>query len=71
LTPEDVKLLYSMERRVTDFTKGLDTSIDELMMDHATLSRQHPNEWFDLTGRKILEPTAPGIYIFNGKKVRK
>ena len=71
LTPEDVKLLYSMERRVTDFTKGLDTSIDELMMDHATLSPQHPNQWFDLTGRKILEPTAPGIYIFNGKKVRK
>ena len=71
LTHEDVKLLYSMERRVTDFTEGLDTSIDELMMDHPTLSRQSLNEWFDLTGRKILEPTAPGIYIFNGKKVRK
>ncbi len=29
------------------------------------------NLWFDLSGRQIAEPTAPGIYIHNGRKVLK
>ncbi len=27
--------------------------------------------WFDLSGRRINEPTRPGVYIYNGKKVLK
>ena len=27
------------------------------------------NLWFDLNGRRINEPTRPGIYIHNGKQV--
>ena len=29
------------------------------------------NRWFDLNGRSISEPSRPGIYIYNGKKVVK
>ncbi len=29
------------------------------------------NQWFDLNGRKIADPTHPGVYIHNGRKVVK
>ncbi len=29
------------------------------------------DSWFDLNGRRISEPTRPGVYIYNGKKVMK
>ena len=42
---------------------ALETAIPLLPQDKGL------NLWFDLNGRRINEPTRPGIYIHNGKKV--
>lgn len=39
------------------------TAIDEVVSD------VNDNVYYDLQGRRILEPSSPGIYILNGKKV--
>ena len=40
------------------------TGIDEI-----TPSLPESNVWYDLMGRPVVDPTLPGIYIRNGKKV--
>ena len=34
-----------------------------------TVSKDGTEQWFDLSGRRIAQPTKNGIYIVNGKKV--
>ena len=50
--------------------KGLPESslahIDNIMDDQ---NLQRDNEWYTITGVKINEPTTPGIYIHNRKKI--
>ena len=40
------------------------TSIRELRMEN-----EGRDEWYDLQGRRIEQPTKAGLYIKNGKKV--
>ena len=64
LTNTDVRALYTMLNRVTDFTKGEGgTGISEIKNE----------EWvsgkcYDLSGRRVEKPTR-GLYIVNGKKI--
>jgi len=68
LTAEDVKLLYSMEKRVTDYGPSQATSILDLEESRTTTSNQYDG-YYDLSGRRFLRPTQPGVYIRNGKKI--
>jgi len=68
LTDEDVKLLYSRERRVTDFTAGISTGFDKVKND-GKQRRVNDNIYYDITGRKILKPVKAGIYFYNGEKI--
>ncbi len=62
LTPDDVKLLYSMERRVTDFTAGYVTGIEKINSGK-NLKLHYDTIYYDIAGRKILNPTRPGLYF--------
>ena len=42
------------------------TAISDLKVDNN--AREHDDAWYDLTGRRVTNPTR-GIYIHNGKKV--
>lgn len=68
LTVEDNKLLYAKECRVTDFTGGIHTGIEEISTN-ATRSAIPDNAYYDLTGRKIINPIKSGIYIQNRNKI--
>jgi hypothetical protein len=68
LTAQDVKLLYSRERRVTDFAAGIHTGISEPTADSSCCC--HADKfYYDLSGRRISNPVRPGFYIHQGKKV--
>ena len=56
------KGLWKLERICTE--EGSLTGIEEILGDDKVIKGI-----YDLTGRKIEEITAPGIYIVNGKKV--
>ncbi len=70
LTAEDVKLLYSRERRVTDYTAKPDTDgIQDILAEEEHPSLLAPTQGYvDLSGRRIARPARPGIYILNGRK---
>lgn len=68
LTEEDIKLLYSRERRITDFTAGNVTGLNKIKTDTKYLFK-HDNIYYDVTGRKILNPTKAGLYFYNGEKI--
>lgn len=68
LSADDVKLLYAMERRVTDFTAGKLTGI-ETIKTRPRQHRVHDNTYYDLMGRKVVHPTKPGVYFYNGEKI--
>lgn len=68
LSADDVKLLYAMERRVTDFTAGKVTGI-ETIKTGPRQHRVHDNTYYDLMGRKVAHPTKPGVYFYNGEKI--
>ncbi|MBO5785593.1 MAG: hypothetical protein J6R05_05965, partial [Bacteroidaceae bacterium] len=74
ITPADPTNTYKVEMRAlgglregqwgeTIEVAALETAIPLLPQDKGL------NLWFDLNGRRINEPTRPGIYIHNGKKV--
>lgn len=67
LSAEDVKLLYSMERRVTDYAE-LVTDIEEVEMS-SLVNEQKNNVYYDLSGRRVARPAQPGIYVLRGRKV--
>lgn len=67
LTAEDVKLLYAMERRVTDFTGSQEDAIDEIAEEPSLFAPA--SGYYDLQGRKQAQPIQPGLYIRNGRKV--
>ena len=52
--------------RLPDFEEEVPTAID-----HSTLTIDHYDDaWYTMDGRKLNgEPTAPGLYINNGKKI--
>lgn len=67
LSATDVRTLYTMVNRVTDFTKGEGgTGIEDLWS--SSESRVQSSEIFDLQGRRVARPTR-GLYIKNGKKI--
>jgi hypothetical protein len=68
LTEEDVKLLYSRERRITDFTAGNVTGIEKVNSGKNQINKGD-NIYYDVTGRKVLNPTKPGLYFYNGQKI--
>lgn len=68
LTADDLKLLFAKECRVTDFTAGKVTGIKPINR-RTSQSTIHDNIYYDVTGRKILNPTSAGVYIYNGKKI--
>lgn len=68
LTEEDVKLLYSRERRVTDFTAGNVTGIEKVNYGKNQKSISD-NIYYDVTGRKVFNPTKSGLYFYNGQKI--
>ena len=47
---------------------GTTTGIEELRIKNLEL---RDDAWYDLMGRKIEKPTAKGVYIYKGKKVKK
>lgn len=74
ITPANPTNTYKVEMRAlgglregqwgeTIEVAALETAIPLLPQDKGL------NLWFDLNGRRIDEPTRPGIYIHNGKKV--
>lgn len=70
LSAEDVKLLFSMEKRVTDYSKipNEETRIESIAEDTEANEYSLSNQQFDLFGRHIQTPTKPGIYVKGGKK---
>jgi len=68
LTADDIKLLYAKECRVTDFTAGYFTGLKEIFTN-PWQNTIHDNIYYDITGRKILNPTRGTVYIYNGKKI--
>lgn len=48
-----------------EFGDGDTTGIQSLQL----IDRDGKEHWFDLSGRRIAQPTKKGIYIVNGKKV--
>ncbi len=67
LPATDVRTLYTMANRVTDFTKGEGgTGIEDLWS--SSEFRVQSSEIFDLQGRRVARPTR-GLYIKNGKKI--
>ncbi len=68
LTEDDVKLLYSRERRVTDFTAGNVTGLDKINSE-TIHPFKYDNIYYDVTGRKVFNPTKSGLYFYNGKKI--
>lgn len=68
LTADDVKLLYAMERRVTDFTAGIVSGIEKINT-RTKQNRNLDNTYYDVLGRKILHPTKSGLYFYNGTKI--
>lgn len=65
LPATDVRTLYTMANRVTDFTKGEGgTGIEKVKNEGLRMK----NEIFDLQGRRVARPTR-GLYIKNGKKI--
>ena len=65
LPATDVRTLYTMANRVTDFTKGEGGTGIEKVKDEGLRMK---NEIFDLQGRRVARPTR-GLYIKNGKKI--
>lgn len=47
------------------------TDIGSLSLPDASQHDKSPDaeKWFDLSGRRIVRPNLPGIYIFNGRKI--
>ena len=47
------------------------TDIGSLLLPDASQHDKCPDagQWFDLSGRRIVRPYLPGIYIFNGRKI--
>lgn len=72
LTAEDVKLLYSMEKRVTDYGPDAQTAIGEILAGDGedVHNGSLQSGYYDLSGRRIARPTQPGLYIHNGKLIR-
>lgn len=68
LTADDIKLLYAKECRVTDFTAGITTELMDVKM-RPRRNAVCDNIYYDVTGRKIVNPTKAGLYIYNGKKI--
>ncbi len=74
LSSNDVRSLYTMENRVTDFTIGENgTAVEEIAAspEGVKTGGKFADGIYDLTGRRISKPTKSGIYIENGKKVLK
>jgi hypothetical protein len=42
------------------------TGIQSMSGDSSSMDN---NEWYDLQGRRVSQPTKKGLYIRNGKKV--
>lgn len=68
LSADDVKLLYSMEKRVTDYSASKETAIESLTHDKGNMTGEESNAYYDLSGRKISAPAQSGIYLQKGKK---
>jgi len=68
LTSEDAKLLYSMEKRVTDYTARQETNIQNIFSEDKVGQITY-NHYYDLSGRRISTPLKSGIYLHNGKKI--
>ena len=68
LTAEDVKLLFSMEKRVTDYSKQPEAdAIEDIMAEDNSMSGTRTNAYYDLSGRRVSTPSRAGLYIHNGK----
>ena len=69
LSAEDVKLLYAMERRVTDFSPNGETGIDAIEVDKSLEEKAFSGGYYDLSGRSVPYPAKSGIYLYNGRKI--
>ena len=58
---------YWMRVFVEQFIDGGRTGI--LSPQHSADSKSPGSAWYDLSGRKTTRPSAPGIYIKDGKKI--
>lgn len=69
LTAEDVKLLFSMEKRVTNYGPDAQTAIEDILAEENddAYNGSLQSGYYDLSGRRIAQPTQPGLYIHNGK----
>lgn len=66
LSSADIRALNTMGNRVTDFTVGEGgTGIEETFVGDFPVS---DGMIYDLSGRRVNTPVAPGVYIRNGKK---
>ena len=65
LPATDVRTLYTMANRVTDFTKGGETGIEEVQSSEFKVMSSALYDW---SGRRVSHPTR-GLYIKNGKKI--
>ncbi len=73
LSSTDVSALYTMSTRVTDFTVGENgTAVEDIAASPAVVNTgKYADGIYDLTGRRLTQPTKGGVYIQNGKKVLK
>ena len=69
LSADDVAGLNTLLNRVNAFDDGTITDISEVEADSVPTSAAVPQGIFDLTGRRVTNPSR-GIYIVEGKKVR-
>ena len=51
----------------TEFSDGETTAIRQLQL----IDRDGTERWYDLSGHPVSQPTAKGIYIYKGKKVKR
>ncbi len=72
LTANDVNALYTMSTRTTDFTIGENgTAVEQIASspEGSNIGGKYADGIYDISGRRISQPTKSGIYIQNGKKV--
>ena len=63
--PEESVAAYQSAEGWKDFTNIIGTN--SASIEHLELGAQSPNVIYDLSGRRVLNPTK-GVYIINGKK---
>lgn len=68
MSMSEVLNLWKMRNRVTDFTKGTASSIDDIITETKPANVRFKGI-YDFTGRKVSTPVKGNMYIIDGKKV--